>query len=214
MKLKIFVLILCALAPLAFLSCSGQSESTTAPETVTLPPQTSRKTPEVTEMSPEKIKTAPGISVPLSFSSVDISAFEEIRPEDSMLKNCRAEKILKNGKTEYYFSEDGQKINFLIAGSSGEPEFSGSYNAVNGALEFTGSSDTSWYYNADGSLRCIAYVYAPAGVTSFYTPDGSRDFVIAAGGYCNADLDEISDEEAAPFIEKYADTVEFINANR
>lgn len=214
MKIRVFVLIVCMLLTLSFFSCKGNEKEFTTDKTASLEETTEKPHPTVSEMSPEECDVALPIKTEKNFNLLNLSEFKEIEAKDGILKGKRASKILKGGNAEYYFMNDNEKIIAVILDDDGTPEYSACYNMGSGILEYIGNDEKSWYFTETGELKYIALTYSPfpgaAGIVTYYTPDGKRDFVVAAGEYYNGNLDLLSDEEAMAFVTKYAGAAEFI----
>lgn len=213
MKNKIIILLLVVLASLTFMTCcSDENNNEETTSQAVLSEAETEKEYSLDEMSPPTFDTEIKTEIKLNLNSYDIGSFDEIKAADSAIKNSEAEKILKKDNTELFFMDEQDKIFIILLDEEGNPEYSGVYKKDSGTLEYFGNKDTSWYFDEKGELYTVVYVFTfeegYKGIRSYYTPDGTRNFVIASGQYYNGSLDELSDEEAVPYLQKYANTAE------
>lgn len=170
--------------------------------------------PTLDEMSPATADVSLPFEIAHNTSELDFDSFEKIKAKKSQLPKSDCKKILKSENAEYFFMDDDGKILAIFVDESNIPVFSASYDMGTGILQYLGDDTRSWYFNDDNTLNCFVYTYYfgynNPGIYTFYTPDGTRDFIRTYNGNYSADLFPLTDDESLTYYQKYSRTSEII----
>lgn len=209
--MKKFYVILLLVLPLVFAACSDENAETEA-ETHAPTEPTTQEFISLSEMSPDEIDITLPDYLSMHSWEIDFSSFEEIEAKDSVFPESGHDKILKSENAQYFFVDNDIKVHAVFFDSEERVIASASYNTETGNLEFFGDDTTTWYYNEDGTLRCVVYTYSfDAGtppIYTFYSPEGKKEVTRTMEGWYNTEFDMLTNDEIMDCLDKYAGTVE------
>ncbi|MBR3595571.1 MAG: hypothetical protein IKL47_01130 [Clostridia bacterium] len=210
--MKKVILALVCVVFLMFSSCAGEGEETTAVETQPMLEPTSYEPPSLNEMSPGTIDVSLPEELKRNTWEIDFSAFEQIEAKDSVFPESTHDKILKSDNAQYFFVENDIKIHAVFFDKDERVTASASYNTETGFIEFYGDDTTTWYFNNDGTLKCVVYTYSfGAGTPSiytFYSPEGQKEVTRTMDGWYDAEYNILTNEEILDCLDRYSGTIE------
>lgn len=169
------------------------------------------------DISPSVIDVTVPEDLIIKVSDIDFDAFEEIDIKDSFVPKGGHDKVLESENAQYFFVDDDIKVHvvFFELTEDGKKDISASasYNTETGFVEFYGDENRTWYFNEDGTFRCLVFTYDGENhdrvpVYTFYDTQGNRDVVRSVEGWFDANIDALSQEDTLNYIEKYKGTSE------
>ena len=217
---KFAALLLIILSVFALFSCGNSSDEEsssdeaseiTTEEDVTAE-ETTRKNASAEEMSPSEIDVTIPVDVIINTEDIPFSSYEEIDAKDSELPDSMCEKVLKSSDAEYFFMDSEKKILVIFFDENEVPSYSACYDMESGALEFIGDDVKTWYYNEDGTCKCIVYTFSFGASTppiyTFYNAEGKKEVTRTMDGWYSPDYEKLTEEQVYECIKKYKGTIE------
>jgi hypothetical protein len=201
-KIILLSLVFC----LIFCSC-GKADKEDETTEAAVPEETTYETPPMETISPATYTKEIPFDIEMNYyDDVDKSSFKEVDEDDAVISGMEADNIYQDERGyEYYILSTGAVAVTFI---EGDEAYSGYYR-TDGSLQYLGSSETGWYFTEDGTLDLVSYTYVNpynSEVVSYYTPDGTRTVISAAGTYYNDDYSELTLEEQIAFLKRIGDT--------